>query len=166
MENKKVGYLIIVIAALIGFIIYSFNAAMSDIVLTTCSHGPECSMWGTIEYQTNISIGITVFIMALGLYLILFGREKRTVNRVVKPQIKFNELRKENFEDVLKKLDKDEKKVFESVIDENGSIFQSGIVEKTGLSKVKVTRILDRLEGKGLIERKRRGMTNIVVLKH
>jgi len=27
-----------------------------------------------------------------------------------------------------------------------------------------MTRILDRLEGKGFVERKRRGMTNVVVL--
>lgn len=37
---------------------------------------------------------------------------------------------------------------------------------KTGLTKVKVTRILDRLEGREIIERKRRGMTNVVILKH
>ena len=44
-------------------------------------------------------------------------------------------------------------------------MFQSDIAEKTGFDKVKVTRVLDRLEGKQLIERKRRGMTNIVILR-
>ena len=32
-------------------------------------------------------------------------------------------------------------------------------------SKVKITRILDRLEGKHLVNRERRGMTNIVILR-
>ena len=52
-----------------------------------------------------------------------------------------------------------------AVEDAQGTIFQPDLADKTGFSKVKVTRILDRLEGKQLIERKRRGMTNVVVLK-
>tara|TARA_Y100000310_G_scaffold79304_3_gene76019 strand:- start:11104 stop:11229 length:126 start_codon:yes stop_codon:yes gene_type:complete len=31
--------------------------------------------------------------------------------------------------------------------------------------KAKVSRIIDRLENKDIVERKRRGMTNVVVLK-
>lgn len=166
MENRKVGYLIIVISAVIGFIIYSFNMAISEIVSVACSHGPECPMWGTLGFQTNISIGITLFIMSIGIYMVAFGKDRKVYNRVVKPQVKMNEITRDNFEGVLKKLDSEEKKVFESLIDERGSIFQSSLVEKTGLSKVKVTRLLDKLEGKGLLERKRRGMTNIVMIKY
>ena len=44
-------------------------------------------------------------------------------------------------------------------------MYQSDVMKELELSKVKVTRILDRLEGKGILERKRRGMTNIVILK-
>ena len=51
------------------------------------------------------------------------------------------------------------------VLREEGSVYQSDIIKETKLTKVKVTRILDKLEGKKLIDRKRRGMTNIVVLK-
>jgi uncharacterized membrane protein len=66
----------------------------------------------------------------------------------------------------MSSLNKDEKNVLEKIIESEGTIFQSELVNKTRFPKVKVTRILDRLEGKGLIERKRRGMTNVVVLKH
>lgn len=166
MENRKVGYLIVVIAAVIGFIIYAFNIALATIVSSACSHGPECPMYGTLGFQTNISSGITLFIMSIGFYLIIFGSDKKVVNRIVKPQVKLNEISRDNYEKVLKDLDHDEEAIFGSVIDEKGSIFQSALVEKTGMTKVKVTRLLDKLEGKGLIERKRRGMTNIVVIKH
>ncbi|MEK6845043.1 MAG: MarR family transcriptional regulator [Nanoarchaeota archaeon] len=47
----------------------------------------------------------------------------------------------------------------------NKAIFQAELIEKTKFGKAKITRILDRLEGKGFVERKRRGMTNIVVLR-
>jgi len=68
-------------------------------------------------------------------------------------------------EEMLKKLEGDERMVYQLVVQDNGMVFQSSLIEKTGFTKVKVSRILDSLESKGLLERKRRGMTNIVVLK-
>ncbi|MCD6411533.1 MAG: MarR family transcriptional regulator [Thermoplasmata archaeon] len=38
-------------------------------------------------------------------------------------------------------------------------------MKKTGISKASVSRALDLLESKGLVERRRRGMGNIVLLK-
>jgi len=58
----------------------------------------------------------------------------------------------------------EEKKVF-NIVRENKTIFQADLIDKSGFGKVKVSRILDRLEGNNLVERKRRGMTNVVVLK-
>src|SRR3989338_5578632 len=49
--------------------------------------------------------------------------------------------------------------------EKDGSIYQSELIRESGLSKVKVTRILDRMEGKHALTRQRRGMTNIVVLR-
>ena len=62
-------------------------------------------------------------------------------------------------------LDADEARVVAIINDGNGSVYQSDILKKTGFSKVKVSRLLDRLEQKGLTERKRRGMTNLVVAR-
>ena len=47
----------------------------------------------------------------------------------------------------------------------SGSKYQSDMIRETGWSKVKVTRVLDRLESRGLVERRRRGMTNVILLK-
>ena len=60
---------------------------------------------------------------------------------------------------------KDEKVIVKAIEDADGTMFQSDVVEKTGFSKVKVSRILDKLEGRQVLERKRRGMTNVVVLR-
>jgi uncharacterized membrane protein len=62
-------------------------------------------------------------------------------------------------------LSEEEKLIVNLLKESEGTIYQSELVDKTGFTKVKVTRILDRLEGKKIIERKRRGMTNIVILK-
>jgi hypothetical protein len=168
MRNRIVGILIIVIAALIGFIIYSFNTAMVDIVGASCTHGTSCPMWGTIEFQTNVSIGIMAFVVIIGLYLIFFGEEEKIITKIKKiaQQIEPAKITKGNYKKIMGTLDRDEKQVFEKIIESEGSIFQSDLADKTKLNKVKVTRILDKLEGKNLIERKRRGMTNVVILKH
>lgn len=63
------------------------------------------------------------------------------------------------------KLDGEERTIYGMLRQHEGSMYQSDIVRESRLSKVRVTRILDRMEGKRLIGRKRRGMTNIVVLE-
>ena len=80
MKNRSLGILIIGIAALIGFIVYSFNKALTDIVSTTCIHGSTCPMWGSISFQTNVSLGIMAFVAAIGLYLIFFSRATNWTN--------------------------------------------------------------------------------------
>ncbi|MBR9689402.1 MAG: MarR family transcriptional regulator [Candidatus Altiarchaeota archaeon] len=150
MQNKSVGILITSISLLIGLIIYLFNNALAEIVSVSCSHGTSCTMWDTISFQTNTSLAIMIFVLGFGLYLTFFSNKKTETK---------------NYSAMLKRLRPDEKRVLEEVINSKGAIFQSEIVEKSGMSKVKITRILDRLEGQGIIERRRRGMSNMIVLK-
>jgi predicted transcriptional regulator len=167
MRNRVIGILIIIIAILMGFIIFSFNRALTDIVNTACSHGPSCPMWGTIEFQTNVSIGIMIFIVIIGLYLIFFSKEEKVITKIktLKQQIEPKKITKENYQKIMSTLSQDEKVILEKIIESQGTIFQSDLVDKTKFTKVKITRTLDKLEGKGLIERKRRGMTNVIILK-
>jgi uncharacterized membrane protein len=167
MRNRVVGFLVIGIALLIGFIIFAFNQAMTTIVNTSCSHGTSCPMWGTIEFQTNMSLAIMVFVIAIGLYLVFFGQEDKIITKfkTIKQQIEPKKITKENYRKVMESLDSDERAVLEKIINSKGTIFQSDLVNNDRFNKVKVTRILDRLEGRGLVERRRRGMTNVIVLK-
>jgi len=80
MKNRIAGFIVLGIAALIGFMIFSFNRALTNIVNASCSHGPSCPMWGTINFQTNISIGIMIFVIIIGLYLIFFWQRGKDSN--------------------------------------------------------------------------------------
>jgi uncharacterized membrane protein len=162
MKNRVVGLIIISIALLIGFIIYSFNRALTEIVSTSCPHGSQCPMWGSINFHTNVSIGIMVFVLLIGIYLFFFGQDEKIIKQVKvvrKPEKKID------YSIDKKELTDEERFIVDKLLESEGSMLQSEIVEKTNYSKVKVTRILDKLEAKGLIERKRRGVTNLVVLK-
>jgi len=66
----------------------------------------------------------------------------------------------------VRSLSKSEKKVYDFLLSKGGVAFQSEIVETLNLSKSTVSIILDKLEAKGLVERRRRGMSNIVIVRH
>jgi uncharacterized membrane protein len=104
-----------------------------------------------------------VFVILIGLYLVFSEQLDRVL---FKPKKEKKKITKKSFKTDMSKLSANEKTVFEKIIESQGALFQSELVEKSGFNKVKVTRILDKLEGKDLIDRKRRGMSNIVILKH
>jgi|GEM_PF-2071062 len=61
-------------------------------------------------------------------------------------------------------LDGDERRVLRVIVEAKGEILQRDIVRVTSFSDAKVSRLLDRLEGRGLVVRERHGMTNRVRL--
>ena len=113
-----------------------------------------------------MGIGLIVLVILIGLYLIFFGEERVEVIRKIRIKTeKKAEQEKKDYSKITRTMTADEKKIFHLVLEAKGAIFQSEINEKSMFDKVKVTRILDRLEGQGLVERRRRGMTNVVILK-
>lgn len=156
MENKIVGWIIVGIAFLMGIIVLIFNSAMKKIVSKTCTEGPTCTMYDTIRTQTLLSLSIIVIVLIIGI-VIMFSKPKE---KIIVKTIKEKREKKD-----YSSLDKEEKKVIDLLLNEGKAIFQASLMEKLEIGKVKATRLLDKLEAKQLIERKRRGMNNIVVLK-
>jgi len=161
MENKNVGWLILGIAALVTFVIFLFKSASEQITKASCSMEVAlCPMNKTINQQTYLALAIVGILVVIGLVLIFSKPHERLVIKKIKEKIE-TKRKPINYAH----LDKEEKVVVKAIELAEGTIFQSDLVEKSGFDKVKVTRILDRLEGKQIIERKRRGMTNVVILK-
>jgi hypothetical protein len=155
MKNRNVGYLISGISVVIILIVILFNQGLKSIVTESCTHGSTCPMYGTISVQTWLSIFIAVLILVIGLFFIFTKEEKEIVIKKVKePKKKIS----------LEGLDSREKEAVK-IIQEKGGIFQADLMETLGIGKVGITRLLDKLESKQIIERKRRGMSNFVVLK-
>jgi len=159
MENKNVGYLIIGISAVIIVIILLFSSAMRDIVGTTCNanHGDSCPMYKSIDRQTYLAFAIVGVLIVVALMLIFSKPNEIIIVKKVKER-----KAKRNID--TSDLKKEEKEIFK-LLQQDRTVFQAVLIERTGFGKAKMTRIIDRLEGKGLVERRRRGMTNVVVLK-
>jgi len=153
-----VGFIVLGISAVMVVIIFLFQGALKDIVRGSCGeeHALVCPMNVTIMQQTYLALAIVAVLVIIALVLI-FSKPKE---RVVIKKVKERKKKKKIDTSGLRKEDKNVLKI----VQENKTIFQADLIEKTGFGKAKVSRILDRLEGKGIIERKRRGMTNVVVL--
>ena len=159
MENKNVGWIIIGIAVLMIIVIFLFNGALKDIVAVSCgeTHGDSCPMYDTITKQTFLALGIVGLLIMVALILIFSKPDEKKI-------IKTRTIKKKKNKIDTSRYRKEDKEVLK-MIREKGTIFQAELIEKTNFGKAKMTRIIDRLEGKEIVERKRRGMTNVIVLK-
>ena len=115
---------------------------------------------GFFTFSDVIILIVASIILAVsGIYLLFFDSVEKPAGELVLEE------RKKRWEQIVKTLKSDEQKIYKAIIDSDGIIEQSELPEKTGLSKASVSRALDLLESKGLVERRRRGMGNIVLLK-
>ncbi len=162
MKNKHVGFLLLGLVIVFFFVVMSFNNALAEIVSVSCTHGVSCPMQITLQTQKVISYSLLGLIAVVGLFISFFLKEKGE-NPQIATEDKVNEDKPKREIDIGS-LDEDEKSIMQIVMRE-GSAYQSDVIKETGLSKVKISRTLDKLQGKGLIERKRRGMTNIIILQ-
>lgn len=156
------GYILLGVSVLIALIVFMFQSALESFVDSSCTiaHGGDyCPMYDTITQQTYLAVAIVGVLIVVSFVLIFSKQSERIIvkTRTIekKPKKKYID---------TSTLTKEEKQVLNLIV-ENKTIFQAELIEKTQFGKAKITRIIDRLEGKGLVERKRRGMTNIVVLK-
>ncbi|MBI2173395.1 MAG: MarR family transcriptional regulator [Candidatus Aenigmarchaeota archaeon] len=151
-QRKQYGIILVAISVFLFFVITAFTLHIvqlnqylhqdCDLPANICPFNTSMPAESIIGYVIDVSLGI------FGIYLFLTG---------AKPEPKR--------QPETRSLEPDEKKLLE-MVSSQGAIFQSELVEKSGMNKVKVTRILDRLEAKGFVERKRRGMTNVVMLRN
>ena len=156
MSQKNIGIIILVISILLFIVLYSFTAELNKYLHSACIT-PEgfCPHQGSLPPQSYAGFTITLVMAIYGLYLVFSG------GRIQKVEARMAEETTE----AVKNLTVDEKKIYEAVKANNGLAFQGELVRQSEFTKVKVSRVLDSLEAKGLTERKRRGMSNVVVLR-
>lgn len=163
LSYKLLGIILIAIALGLGILTWSFTQtlfAISAELHKDCPMSPDiCPAKGGGQFlpiQSTIGFGIAAVLGVIGALLIFAG---------VKTEIILNK-QSERLKEIIRGLKGEEKQIYNIVAEAEGTIFQSELVEKAGLSKVRVSRILDKLEAKGVVERRRRGMTNVVLAKY
>ena len=160
----------------------------SPIAVTIGENGTEVAELGSyFRYRDVTIVAVTACLIgASGTYLLTAGRPT-TVDRSVDagierepiehpppastdggselaPSDELLDARKQEWEETAERLANNERDIYEVLLAADGVLPQSDIVEETDLSKATVSRTLDSLEAKSLVERKRRGMGNVVLL--
>src|SRR3989344_8688167 len=152
MENKYVGYLLLGISVLVIFLILLFNSTLKEIIGTTCGEthdGEFCPMNQSVNQQTYIALGVIGLLIIVSLILI-FSKPQKEIQKEVIFKTRTVEKKTPKKKIDTSELKQDEKQVLE-LIQNNKAIFQADLIEKTGFGKAKMTRIIDRLEGKGFV---------------
>ncbi len=135
-------------------------AADPTLTMEECPAHKDSTSWLLL-----VAFGIVFLLLGSGVYLMFMAVEKTEKKATDDTHSKDEVYRKPKKEVDLKQLSEEEQRLYTLLIENKGSLYQSDLVNKTGFSKVQITRILDRMEGAGIIERKRRGMTNVVILQ-
>lgn len=161
MENKHVGTLIVGIAIVMAVIVILFNSVIKENLGLTCTHGPTCEMYSNLNIQTWISYVLVFIILIIGI-VIFFTKPKEKI--IIQHKTKTIVEKKKPLD--LSGLDAKEKELVKLIQENSGAMFQAELMEKLSVGKVGMTRMLDKLEAKQIVERKRRGMNNIVVLRN
>jgi len=99
-----------------------------------------------------ILIVASITLAISGMYLLFFDSVEKPAGELVLEE------RKKRWKEIAKTLKEEEQKIYQAIIEADGIIEQSELPEKTGISKASVSRALDLLESKGLVERRRRGI--------
>ena len=156
---KTIGYFLIVSGLFMFFLNISLTSKLMEINDNACASSCSsemlfCPYKHEFPIESVVISLISFALVSIGVYLyLLFGEV--TPKEVQK---------KKDYSKVIENLQGDERKVLEILLERKG-IYQSELKEITGFSKVKITRILDKLESRDVIERRRRGLTNFIILK-
>ncbi len=164
MKPRYLGFAIILISTVVLISLFYLNSTLNKQNLESCVEFCKlqkdiscdlelCKTNGQHNNHESIISFLELlvsFLAGLGFYLSLIKSER------IIDQKSYD----------LTKISSEEKKVFYFVKEnKDKGVYQSNIVEHFNFPKSKVSRILDKLEQLGIIERKRRGMTNIIMLK-
>lgn len=151
-----IALLLLLFAAAIFF----YNRTLNELAAGTCTDASVCPHEKIVETQNIVIAVLLLVIVGIVAWLFLQGKKAPTGEKgwqdTQAPKAKKAD---------VSSLEPEEKKIIALLQEKGGSAFQSDVIKALGASKVKVSRILDRLEQKGMVERKRRGMANLVVLK-
>jgi uncharacterized membrane protein len=159
-ENRTLLAILALVLALFAVAIFFYNQTLNSLAAGSCSDVPgACPHEKVVETQNIIIAALILVIGAIVAWIAYQVKGKKAAGGSWAAE---EETRpKAN----TATLDADERKVVEALQEAGGSSFQSEVIKRLGYSKVKVSRILDKMEQKGLLERKRRGMANLVALR-
>ena len=124
------------------------------------TNDPFLATWGILLI---VAIGIVILGIGGVVYFFLFS-EIRNITPIPQTAETKTIDKPSSFESVLKTLNEEERKVINVLKVNNGKYLQKNIRYETGLSRLKIHRILSRFAERGIVSLQKSGNTNEVIL--
>lgn len=154
-----------VMLALSAFIvaIKLFQPASLNVYVSS-SNGTETltSIPGLYTFTDMLTVSLSMLFAGVSASYLLFSTRETPDQPVGQALL---DERRTGWEALSKTLKEDEAKIYQAILDAGGIMNQGDIGGKVGLSKTTVSRTLELLESRGLVEKRRRGMGNIILLR-
>lgn len=119
-------------------------------------------------FNKGISI-IVLAIILISIPILLFLYQRRKVKKIKevkeKPMVEKKIASRKINKSIMGMLDENEKKIVKILEESTGEITQAYIYKSTGIPKSSLSRIMNNLERRNIIEKKREGRTNWIKLK-
>ena len=152
IDKKEIVHIILLAAALFSIAYVFFSNAITDVYVTVEDGEPVA-----IQVTEMYSVMQVLFLMlmtAIGTYsfVYLYRDLSRLEDRSRKQKL------------AVRVLEGDERKLYNLVLNKKECL-QKDLVYESGYPKAKVTRLLEKLDRKGLITRKPYGNTNKICVK-
>ncbi len=181
IHNKIISIPLIIIGIVLLVVFSAIKINLDKQAIFLCEaveNNPDLTMEQCPAHQQSnswylfLGFGAVIATIGAGLFMMFFSGislgennlgEVNPENMMMSGKNSLHKKKQREFGE--KEFSEEEKQVLDHLEENEGSAYQSDLVKTLGWSKVKTTRVLDKLENKKILERKRRGMTNLVVLK-
>jgi len=144
-------------------IVAGFVFAVSFFTLYAQTHimdGTSCSCTLPIPILIPVFSSLGVMVGTIVYYFVV----GKATERVREIRIENKGEIKESARKIVGMLQGDERKIVNMIIGNGGTMLQSRISKTGGMHKVKVFRVVERLVLRGIVEKKKYGKTNSVIL--
>jgi len=142
-ENKKISRKVLIVMMIIAFFVLAVSlASLYTQRVVSCGAAQICTL--PLPFLIPIIASVSLLIGSLMSYLMIEKLSKKD-----------NDFKKSS-EFIKKLFDKDEYEILKMVA-KNDEISQAKIVRGTGLPRLKVFRIVEKLKDKGIIVKEERG---------
>ena len=151
LDEKRIFrdiWLVITILAGFIFIVSFISHYVSDVI----DQGMACTCIVPIPIMILLLSSLGVFVGSLSYYLLSskFVKERKEYSKDINITLRF--------------LNNDERKIVETIINNKGEINQSELIKNTGINKVKVSRLLNKLIERNIITKKLVGKINKIYI--
>ena len=153
MEKKEIVHIILLAVALFSIAYIFFANAITDVYVTVEDGEPVA-----IQVTEMYSVMQVLFLMLLSVvgtysFIYLYRDLSKLEDRSKKQKL------------AAKILEGDELRLY-NIILKKRKLLQKDLVYESGYAKAKVTRLLEKLDRKGLVDRKPYGNTNKIHVRH